>query len=767
MNSLGEDSGQSQWQKIDQLCDRFESEKRAGKNPQIAEYLNETESSHEREQLLRELLQLDIELGADLGETATLEKYLEQLPNDDQLVRTNYERHQTRANRRSSTGTVEPQLTPGQTFGSYTIENKIGAGGMGHVYHARHVTMDRDVALKVLTPKLMDSPDAVARFHREIKAAAKLQHPNIVTAFDAGEQDGLHFLVMEYVDGRDLSSYVKSKGPLSLKQAIKCTIQAAKGLAYAHEQNIIHRDIKPANLLVDRKGTVKVLDMGLARFEIESENHELTELTGTGMVMGTIDYMAPEQSLDTRTADARSDIYSLGCTFWYLLTGNSVYGGDTVMKKLLAHREEEIPSLRQLSTKIPESVDQVFQKMVAKDKDDRYQSMNELVSALQNSLKKRGPSDSSSDLSMAADPKLASFLKDLDAPKATSPNMEYEESISHTAAEQATVIGPVSESSSSQKHPPSSLPIGKFPKWVYGVAAGVVALIVAALVIPGDVDPPKPQPRNDTVVSSENLPTEPVLEGAEWGKLGESPDVREEATVNHALKFDGVDDLVIVKPWTHPVTEPITYEATVFYDPPDGEPSQGQMLVTPHGSLLVGPAERPLMLLWHALESRAVVTLADSEPMPTKRKSQLAASWDGETYRLFVDGRLVDEAPLTKFPSDKLQNWFAIGGHLSRTGSSGSLCFPGIIDEVRISNTARYTDDYNPVDRLETDEHTLALYHFDEGSGKVLKDHSDNEHHGTIQGTEWVRVDSDLDVIEDDLSEADSDPWAAEREVAE
>ncbi|MDB4679672.1 protein kinase [Planctomycetaceae bacterium] len=187
---------------------------------------------------------------------------------------------------------------------------------MGHVYHARHNTMDRDVALKVLTPKLMDSPDAVARFHREIKAAAKLNHPNIVTAHDAGEQDGLHFLVMEFVDGRDLSSYVKTKGSLSLKQAIKCTIQSAQGLAYAHEQNIIHRDIKPANLLVDHQGNVKVLDMGLARFEIESENHELTDLTGTVWSWGPSTIWLPSNhsihALPTRGATSIHSVAHFG-----------------------------------------------------------------------------------------------------------------------------------------------------------------------------------------------------------------------------------------------------------------------------------------------------------------------------------------------------------------------------------------------------------------------------------------------------------------------
>lgn len=633
---------------------------------------------------------------------------------------------------------------------------------MGHVYHARHNTMDRDVALKVLTPKLMDSPDAVARFHREIKAAAKLNHPNIVTAHDAGEQDGLHFLVMEFVDGRDLSSYVKTKGSLSLKQAIKCTIQSAQGLAYAHEQNIIHRDIKPANLLVDHQGNVKVLDMGLARFEIESENHELTDLTGTGMVMGTIDYMAPEQSLDTRTADARSDIYSLGCTFWYLLTGKSVYDGDTLMKKLLAHRENEIPSLQKMFASVPAVVDDVFQKMIAKDQTDRYQSMGEVVDALQDCLTEKSSSGSSSDLSMAVGPKLASFLADVDVPKVTSAKLEYEDSKSHTAAEQATVIGQAGDGvAPTLSRSMKAISTGKLPKWVYGVGAGVLALIVAALLIQRSDEIPE-----DDGPSTLKMPTSPpevliesmgsseesqeissgVIKEAEWERVG--PKVTfNPLPSNHALKFDGVDDLVMLKSIVHPITKPISYEMTVFYDPPNDKPSQGQMFVAPQGSLVIGPQERPLMLLWHALESRAIVSLANSLSMEANRKYQLAASWDGATYQFFVDGKLVDQAPLKQFPVDKVQTWFAIGGHVSRSNSQGSLCFPGLIDEVRISDIARYTEDYKPVDRFVPDENTVALYHFDEGAGDVLKDSSQSGHDGAIRGAEWVRVGEDLNIL--------------------
>ena len=170
--------------------------------------------------------------------------------------------------------------------------------------------MDRVVALKVLSKKLLDSPDAVQRFQREVKAAAKLTHPNIVTAYDADEAAGMHFLVMEYVEGSDLSSLVKKQGPLAPMQAIDCLLQAAKGLEHAHAQGVVHRDIKPSNLLLDKSGTIKILDMGLARIDPLTAGSASaggasagSDLTQSGSIMGTIDYMAPEQAVDSRQAD--------------------------------------------------------------------------------------------------------------------------------------------------------------------------------------------------------------------------------------------------------------------------------------------------------------------------------------------------------------------------------------------------------------------------------------------------------------------------------
>ena len=241
------------------------------------------------------------------------------------------------------------------------------------------------MAIKMLPPQMMKDAAAAARFQREVQAAAKLRHPNIVAADDADCANGVHFLVMECVDGSDLSALIHKNGPLPVNQAVNYIIQAARGLEFAHSEGVVHRDIKPANFLLDKRGTVKILDMGLARIDGESAGQ--AALTTTGAIMGTVDYMSPEQAMDTKTADARADIYALGCSLYFLLTGKATYQGDTIMKKLVAHREHPIPSLRSARAEVPEQVDAVFKKMIAKKVEDRYQTMTEVITALDNCVR--------------------------------------------------------------------------------------------------------------------------------------------------------------------------------------------------------------------------------------------------------------------------------------------------------------------------------------------------------------------------------------------
>jgi len=279
--------------------------------------------------------------------------------------------------------------TRGLVMGNYVLLDRLGQGGMGMVYKARHRRMARVVALKVAPSVGEGARDSVRRFQREVRAAARLSHPNIVSAHDSDEVQGVYFLVMEYVEGEDLSTLVKKHGPLPWAKAVDCVLQTARGLEFAHARGVIHRDIKPSNLLLDKDGHVKILDMGLARIEQAADSAEDTSnetLTSTGELLGTLDYLSPEQAADTHSVDGRADIYSLGCTLFYLITGRPVYEGKSPVEKIVAHRQRPVPSLRALRPDVPESLDVVFQQMVAKRPDMRQPSMRVVIAHLEGCL---------------------------------------------------------------------------------------------------------------------------------------------------------------------------------------------------------------------------------------------------------------------------------------------------------------------------------------------------------------------------------------------
>jgi serine/threonine protein kinase len=258
-------------------------------------------------------------------------------------------------------------------IGPYKVLETLGAGGSGIVYLCEHERLRKRVAVKILQGAKARDPKSLERFNREARASATLDHPNIVRAFDVGQEDRFHYLVMEYVDGRSLRQIVKNDGPLAPTLAADCLRQAALGLKHAADAGLVHRDIKPSNLMVDRDGVVKILDLGLARF-FEEDGDALTQ----GAVLGSADYIAPEQALDSHGVDIRADIYSLGATIWYCLTGNRP---PRTAWEIIRRPSAVLPPA-QLRSDVPEGMWRVLRKMMAPRPLDRYQTPSEVIEAI-------------------------------------------------------------------------------------------------------------------------------------------------------------------------------------------------------------------------------------------------------------------------------------------------------------------------------------------------------------------------------------------------
>ena len=271
---------------------------------------------------------------------------------------------------------------PLKTLGKYQIERKLGQGGMGTVYLAQNTDLKKMVALKVLPRDKAKNPILVRRFKAEAQAAGQLEHPNIVAVYDTGEADGFLYIAMEYVEGIDLFEQVKRRGTIPVKRSIEIIKQVASALQHAFEHNIVHRDIKPSNLLLRHDGVVKVTDLGLAR---SIDDTLETNITRAGTTVGTVDYMAPEQARSSKSADVRSDIYSLGCTWYQMLTGEPPYAEGSLTNKLQAHAIKPLPDPREINENIPEGLFAVLQRMTAKKPADRYQTPAELLEDLANS----------------------------------------------------------------------------------------------------------------------------------------------------------------------------------------------------------------------------------------------------------------------------------------------------------------------------------------------------------------------------------------------
>ncbi|MCR4411286.1 MAG: protein kinase [Thermoguttaceae bacterium] len=279
------------------------------------------------------------------------------------------------------------RVGPGTRLGPYELLECVGGGGMGRVFRALDTNLDRIVAVKVLSREQAADAETLLRFRNEAQSAARLNHENIVQVYHVGEEDGLPYIVFEFIEGQNLRTLVDQGGGLKLGDAIRYTLQVAQALAHAAQRNVVHRDIKPSNVLITADGRVKLIDLGLARVQ---RGDPAGDLTASGVTLGTFDYISPEQARDPRTADVRSDIYSLGCTLFYMLAGRPPFPEGTVLQKLLQHQGEEPPDVRRFRPDLPEEASRLVRRMMAKDPRRRFQSAAELTAALLHLAEQQG-----------------------------------------------------------------------------------------------------------------------------------------------------------------------------------------------------------------------------------------------------------------------------------------------------------------------------------------------------------------------------------------
>ncbi|MHC4878245.1 MAG: protein kinase domain-containing protein, partial [Planctomycetota bacterium] len=639
---------------VNRLCNQFEAACQAApeQTPRIEEWLSEVESPFQSS-AIEELLPVEIAYRQQRGDACDLDELQQRFPDTDPtwlreqlsgatVVLGGSDESAISTVTRPATESIAAADMPEQ-IGDYDLQDVIGRGGMGAVYRAVHRRMDRTVALKVLRPEISRDPVLMQRFEREVRAAAKLSHPNIVAAYDAREEDGLYCLITEFIDGDDLNAMIRRDGPLPVAEAVDVTLQAARGLEYAHARGIIHRDIKPANLLCDSDGTVRILDMGLARIAADGSDAEATDLTSTGMVMGTAAYMSPEQARNTKNADARSDIYSLGCTLFFLLTGRPTYSGETIVETIFAHASDPIPSLSDsVDQPISTELEQLFRRMVAKQVDDRFASMTEVIAALEELLSGDAPSSAES----AAEPQ-------------TCVERPLEADNSQTETVEST---PVLDTDTSRAKPAK-------------LAIGMIVIAVAAVI---------------------TWPLFSSSETAQQQGAGELPGI-DESSSGYSLKFDGQSSYVAVPTLIPDPSKPVTLEVICEVDQFRTSnmiswlgPDWMALFVTEDGRFGVGRLD--------GAESRLIRTETRLQPGQTYH---VAGQWDGSALSLFIDGELAETREM-KFELPVTEGGLYIGGVRPDLlpPDQNDRFFAGRIDTLRISQAVRYQSSFEVPERL-------------------------------------------------------------------
>lgn len=657
--------------RINRLCNNFETAWKSGKHPTVEQALKHLPPDDQSAALL-ELIPLEIEYRRRNGTQLHFEEYLTRFPALEQTWL-------ARLLERDSIAIPD-------SLGDYQILERIGGGGMGTVYKALHQRMGRTVAIKVLRAEIQRDPELLRRFDREVRTVARLNHPNIVAALDAREDQGIHYLVTEYVAGSDLEQLVRRNGPLPLKTALESILQAARGLESAHALGIIHRDIKPANLLRDQSGIVKILDMGLARFDA-MEDAPGTQLTKSGMVMGTAHFMAPEQARDTRSADTRSDLYSLGCTLYYLLTGKVIFEAATSIDTILSHINQPAPSLAETAN-LPEAIDSLFQKLVAKDPQDRFQSASELIAALK-SLR----------------------LKPSTPPKKSSPP-------------QALPLTRTTNESPSQSNPSRSWLIGVLilllvavpVAWFFFSNPTETPTTPAAGNTPAPNPPARPvlqptvapSPAPPTPVTSTSVPAEKFsLEFNGQSSYAHVPTLIPTAGENYTIE-------VIARIRSHTVANVVSWLG----------PDWMTIYVNPQNGWGVG----------RKFNGRSFLISTGQIP-PLNETIHIAATFQGSQLKLYLNGRLADTQPV-QFDILDAQGGLYIGG-VNQRDLDEIRYFDGFVNLVRISRGIRYITDFTPPQEFTPDDKTLILLPFREGRGATTQSLDTPPFTATLTNTRW------------------------------
>ena len=639
--------------RVNRLCNEFEERWRRGEEPEVEEVMDSVGDAA-RQTLLSELLPIEISYRRQAGVAVSIDQYVQRFPSVD----------------KDWLAAIVQEIDRGRSpeiparLGDYTIVRRIGSGGMGTVYQANHERMGRTVAIKVLRPELAVQPQTMERFVREIRAVAKLSHPNVVAAYDSREENGMAYLVTEFIEGVNLSTLVKQRGPLPGEEAVQYVLQAAAGLQYAHEQGIVHRDIKPANLMLAESAIIKILDLGLARLRTAEDS----EMTKTDMLMGTAAYMAPEQARRPKEADHRADIYSLGCTLYYLLTGAPVYAGDSVLETALAHAHEPVPTLSDLRPDVADVLNSILGRMLAKDPADRIQSMAEVIAELQ---------------------RVASTYDGLPRPSTSTQ---------------------IRGSTALEGHRTSST-----RRYVFAVGGILMLLAIAAIGF-----------------AFWNPNAEPRSIGPNHPPRDERKEIENTTPADHwALSFNGKTSYVeAASPGI--ASEPVTMEAIVTVHEAHigvvvvwfhGEWHAG-LGVNLYGQWGLGYCRANT----NELPPRYIHLYADTaEQVHTDQRIHLAAVFNGDELRFYVNGK---ERQLNKEsgPPFGVVDRVYIGRNAPEEFLPGQdhpdRFFNGLIHAVRISNSVRYTSDFKPPEVLDAEpgDDSILVFNFEEGAGSETHD---------------------------------------------